>query len=126
MERYLDIDVLVNKTLSEININEDRDEITFTLLNGEAYRLFHDQDCCEGVYIDDICGDLDDLIGSPVVRATKDTNEDENPKGVKIPEYQDSFTWTFYNIATAKGHVTIRWYGESNGYYSESVDFVQA
>ena len=71
--------------------------------------------------MEDVCGNLDDLIGSPILRATEDTS-DKNPEGVK-PEYQDSFTWTFYNIATAKRHVPIRWYGESNGYYSESVDF---
>lgn len=102
--------------------NNGNDVLIFTTDTGRKFRFFHDQDCCESVSIEDICGDLNDLIGSPIVKAEEATSA-ENPQGVKASDYQDSFTWTFYHFSTAKGTVTVRWYGESNGYYSESVDF---
>ena len=84
--------------------------------------MAHCQDCCESVQIEDICGDLQDLMGSPIISA-EESCSNKNPEDIKLPDYQYSFTWTFYRIATAKGLVVIRWYGESNGYYSEEVQF---
>lgn len=112
---------LTGKTLTNVEIKGD--EVVFTTEAGEAYRLYHSQDCCESVAVEDVCGDLNDLIGSPLVEAEEVTSA-ENPEGV-TKEHQDSFTWTFYKLRTAKGSVVIRWYGESNGYYSESVDFAR-
>lgn len=110
---------LLGKTLIKIDISDDKDRITLTDSDEEQYLLSHRQDCCENVMIEDICGDIDDLIGEPLTMAEESTNS-EDKMGKDIYE---SFTWTFYKLATTKGYVTIRWLGESNGYYSESVNF---
>jgi len=120
-----DIKDLIGKTLQSVEVDKDGEEIIFTTTDGRKFRMFHMQDCCESVTVDDICGELKDIIGAEIVKAEEVTNENENPSGVPQKEYQESFTWTFYKIYTAKGNVTIRWYGESNGYYSESVEFVE-
>ena len=113
---------LIGKTLVSVT-NKDNEEIVFVAADGSEYRLYHSQSCCESVTVEDIIGDLDDLVGAPIVMAEAVTSHD-NPEDV-TKEYQDSFTWTFYKFATLKGYVTIRWYGESNGYYGEEVSFVR-
>ena len=113
---------LLGQTLKDVRVGDD--EVEFETDDGKVYRQYHSQDCCESVNVEDVIGDTKDLIGSPITLAEEVSNN-ENPPDIK-KEYQDSFTWTFYKLATIKGAVTIRWYGESNGYYSESVDFVRS
>lgn len=111
---------LIGKTLTKVTADDD--EIIFVCEDGSKYSMHHDQECMEGVYIENIEGDLIDLIGTPILLADETTNSDDNVK----PEVSDScmsFTWTFYRFATIKGYVTIRWFGESSGYYSETVSF---
>ena len=124
MEKFED---LKGKTLSKIE-NKLDEELIFTLESGEKYKLYHAQDCCEGVTIEEIIGDLDDLVNTPILLAEEVVHEpDTTPEGVEPKEcYDDSYLWTFYKLATIKGAVTIRWLGQSNGYYSESVDFGKA
>jgi len=113
---------LIGKTMMSVE-NKDNEEIIFTTDKGEKYKLYHTYDCSESVTVEDVIGNLADLVGSPLLMAEEETSN-ENPEGIN-KEYQESFTWTFYKFATLKGYVTIRWYGESNGYYSESVDFCE-
>lgn len=115
---------LIGKTLKEIRGAVGDDRLEFICEDGSVYAMWHGQDCCEDVTIESIVGDLADLIGSPILKAEEATSENEDPAGYTTEDtYRESFTWTFYKLATLKGYVDIRWYGTSNGYYSESVDF---
>ena len=75
--------------------------------------FYHEQNCCESVLIDDINGDFKDLVGHPLLVADERTNHEETNFG--------SETWTFYTFRGVNGSVDVKWYGESNGYYSEEV-----
>jgi len=125
---YIDANfsTLLGRVLKSVERVDDEcygDTLVFTTDNGEIYKLYHSQDCCESVTIEDICGDLEDLVGEPILEANETSNSD-SPK--EQDGYTDeSFTWTFYSLRTRNGGVTIRWYGSSNGYYSESVSFSQ-
>lgn len=114
---------LKGKTLKEIKVTDDT--IDFHTEDGGHFRSYHSQDCCESVAIEDVVGDWADIIGSPILLAEEATDRD-SPEVEKYGESQytdESSTWTFYKLATVKGYVDIRWYGESNGYYSEDVSF---
>ena len=119
-DNYVDFKELEGKTLKEVNVGTDK--ITFLTEGGDSYTMAHIQDCCESVYVEDVVGDMQELIGSPILLAEEVANEDERPPEHDLP-YEDSHTWTFYKLRTNSGDVTIRWYGSSNGYYSESVQF---
>ena len=112
-----DVDVLLGQTIKAVT--ESDDEIIFITEQGYTYKMYHDQDCCEHVYIESIVGDIQDLVGQQILEAEERTNEE----GKELENSDDSFTWTFYTIRCVKCSIDIRWYGTSNGYYSESVDF---
>jgi hypothetical protein len=118
---------LYGQIVTEIKgAEKGKEEIEFILADGKKYKMYHVQDCCKRVTIEDICGDISDLIGSPIFLADEVTSNEplKDKTWDKIGGYApESFTWTFYKLATIKGYVTIRWLGESNGYYSESVTF---
>lgn len=117
VKNYCDLSSIIGKTMIAVVTNPDKDELGFTTEDGEMFLMFHDQDCCENVYIEDIDADLSVLIGHPILQAEESSNRNDIEYGTE--------TWTFYKISTVKGAVKIRWYGSSNGYYSEGVSFAR-
>ncbi|UTV34894.1 DUF7448 domain-containing protein [Bacillus altitudinis] len=111
-----EVEDLLGKTLVKVK-QYGEDELFLETTEGDQYLMYHDQDCCENVYIEDIIGDLSDLIGNPLLMSESVSEDGDSDWG--------SSTWTFYKFATIKGDVTLRWLGESNGYYSESVSLVK-
>lgn len=108
---------LKGKIIKKIEGMEQGSEyVEFLCETGEVYRMFHYQDCCEYVVLEDVIGSIYDLLHTPITMSEETTNIDEE-------ENYESSTWTFYKLATIKGYVTLRWLGISNGYYSEAVYF---
>lgn len=112
------LDDLTGREFESVEVSDD--ELVLHINSVQRVYFHHHQDCCESVWLADVCGDLKDLIDSPVVYVearTSDGSDDE--------DCSESRTWTFYSIQTRKGCVDFRWCGESNGYYSEgvSIDF---
>lgn len=118
---------ILGQTITNISHKRDEDdrinEVYLKTVEGNTYRMVHHQDCCEDVWLHDVIGDWKDLIGNTLTMAEEVVNESEYEHNDDGFIYGDSHTWTFYKFATCKGYVTLRWYGESNGYYSEEVNF---
>ncbi len=118
LNSHEDLPQIVGKTMRAV-VQVGKEWIEFIAQTGERWAMYHEQDCCECVEIDDVVGDLDDLIGAPIIMAEAVKNRSDP---ARPGDAFDSYTWTFYKFATVRGYVTIRWYGRSDG-YSESVSF---
>lgn len=105
---------MIGKTPIEI-CQIGTDVLVFKFSDETSCKFYHEQDCCESVDIEDVNGNWPDLYGSPLLVAEERTNSNNTEYG--------SETYTFYCFRGIGGSVDVRWHGESNGWYSESVDF---
>jgi len=120
MATKLEFSVLEGETITEvIGLKVGSKVVHITTASGRKFEMYHDQECCESVYLEEIHGDVADIVGAPILRAEKSTNTDNPPEG----EY--SWLWTFYRLQTIKGFLQMRWLGASNGAYGEDVSFVE-
>jgi hypothetical protein len=118
-DKEVELKTLVGKKIAKIEgLEKESEEVSFFTDDGNEYKFYHQQGCCETVSLNDFDGSAEDLIGATVLSAEEVGGECE------APEYAESYTWTFYKIETDKGGLWMRWLGESNGYYGEEVDFI--
>lgn len=106
----VEMERLIGKTPIGITIDTKRGEFSIDFLCGSELKLYHDQDCCEDFWLEDIVGDISKLIGNPLTMCEEvscDVRKEQNQ------------TWTYYKFSTIKGYVDLRFIGESNGFYSE-------
>lgn len=115
----VDFSSLKGDTIVEIiGLSPGHEEVFIKTKSGMTLKMWYDHDCCASCSVEDVIGDINDIIGHEILLA-EEVESNENPEDIKRED--ESFTWTFYKLATIKGSVTIRWYGSSNGFYSESV-----
>lgn len=109
----INIEQIKGMTITAVVYKESGESLLIHL-NTHVLEMLHHQDCCESVYLADVVGSFEDLIGYPLLEVS------ESIVDTKSEDY--SSTASYYNFKTIKASIQLRWVGESNGYYSETVD----
>ncbi len=117
------IELLVGKTIQSVTVGQFNDTIDFECKDGSCFQMYHMQDCCESVSIYDGDDSLKLLVGKQITEATEDTSATWPEDAGEREWYPESYTWTVYTMKAGDITARVRWLGESNGYYSESVYF---
>ena len=110
------------KTIQEIRgCKKHSDEVTVMFTDGSCLKFYHRQDCCESVLLEDFDAIPEDLVNAKIISIEERISR--SGEGIKpLNVWDESYTWSFYVIKTSSSTMVLRWYGESNGWYSETVD----
>lgn len=111
------------KTIQEIRgCEKHSDEVTIIFTDGSCLKFYHRQDCCETVLLEDFDATPEDLVNAKIISIEERISYSNENEIKPLNTWDKSYTWSFYVIKTSKFTMTMRWYGESNGWYSETVD----
>lgn len=113
-------DFIIGKTIKSFNLNDNKTELIFISEDDKIYKMFYHNMGNSECVLEDIVGDLNDLVGMPILKAYKTI---ENGKSKINKFFNDWELWTFYNFSTIKGTITLKWVDIDDYYYSVEVQF---
>ena len=100
-------ETILGKTVVQTEGTEGDEEMSLLFEDGTALVMAHYHTCCEDIRVEEVIGDVEDLVGNPLLMAESVSEND----------------WTFYKFATIKGSVTVRWLCDpGSGYYGDEPD----
>jgi len=106
--------LFMRKIKSITGLEPNSKEVRITFEDGSGIKQYHINDCCEVAEVSQVDATPSKFIGAIAHDFVTKTSGGETSEGHE--------TWTFYTLKTSKGYLDWRWYGESNGYYSEEIE----
>jgi len=107
------------RLISVDGLKDGSEEVILKTASGRVFKMYHQQDCCESVQItrhSSFYGNADNPL---------EVHEAEEKIEQNIPASESATRTTFIINGGSYSGFFIEWVGESNGYYSESVSFVE-
>jgi hypothetical protein len=109
----------LNKTFvgrKVVEVTGSEDCVTLTLEGGDLHYIRLEGDCCSVSYFTD-WKQFEELVGSTIQTVEERYKGREDDADMKA----ESVAWHFLVFVTNKGHVTIDWRNDSNGYYDGTI-----
>lgn len=98
------------------------DDVRVHLDDGQTAVFGLEGDCCSHSYYTDPAQFLE-LVGTKLQKVEERSSRDGSDNAEKYPEDGGETSWHFLVFETNKGHVTIDWRNDSNGYYDGYIRF---
>lgn len=111
---------IIGAKITDVSQGDEYDFLlTISTNKGLTLKFYHEQDCCESVWLEDGFDDLKSMIGKEILDIEYIFNQTDEP----LEDVDDSYTWHYTNIKTIDKDCQLRFFGTSNGFYSEDIDF---
>jgi hypothetical protein len=98
----------------------DAGAVSLVLDNGQVLQIDLEGDCCSSSYFADV-KQFDELKGATIQSIEERDEASSTPLAKPEDDNDSSVSWHFLVFTTDKGHVTIDWRNDSNGYYDGTV-----